>query len=312
MGPILNVVFPVFAIMLAGYVSGRFRILGNESSEALNRFVYFIALPALFFISMARVSLDEVFNLPFLAAYGGGVVATFLLAFVVARFAFPNRLGALGLGGLSAIFSNTGYMGIPLLMLAFGEAGMLPAIITTILNGAIIMAVAIALLELDVHQGKGGLTVLRGVLGGILRSPLVISAVAGLAASGFGIPVPKAVGTFCDILGASAGPCALFAIGLFMVGKSFTAGMTEVSWLVLLKLVFQPLVTWWLAFHVFTMDPIWAAGALIQSALPTGALVFVLAQQYGIYIQRSTAVIMISTVISLATLSALFIYLGIG
>ncbi len=312
MGPILNVVFPVFAIMLAGYLSGRLRLLGNESSEALNRFVYFVALPALFFISMARVSLDQVFNLPFLAAYGGGAVVTFVLAFVVARFAFPNRLGALGLGGLSAIFSNTGYMGIPLLMLAFGEAGMLPAIITTILNGAVIMAIGIALLELDVHQGKGGLTVLRGVVGGILRSPLVLSAAAGLAASGFGIPVPKAVATFCDILGASAGPCALFAIGLFMVGKSFTAGMTEVSWLVLLKLLVQPLITWWLAFHVFTMDPIWAAGALIQSALPTGALVFVLAQQYGIYIQRSTAVIMISTVVSLATLSALFVYLGIG
>ena len=312
MGPVLNVVFPVFAIMLAGYACGRFRILGNESSEALNRFVYFIALPALFFVSMVRVSLDQVFNLPFLAAYGGGVAVTFALAIVVARLAFPNRLGALGLAGLSAIFSNTGYMGIPLLMLAFGEAGMLPAIITTILNGAVIMAVGIALLELDVHRGKGGLTVLRGVLAGILRSPLVISAVAGLAASGFGIPLPKAVATFCDILGAAAGPCALFAIGLFMVGKSFTAGMTEVGWLVLLKLLVQPLVTWWLAFHVFTMDPVWAAGALIQSALPTGALVFVLAQQYGLYIQRSTAVIMISTVVSLATLSLLFVTLGIG
>src|SRR3546814_11255231 len=60
------------------------------------------------------------------------------LAVAVAKYAFPNRLGALGLAGLSAIFSNTGYMGIPLLMLAFGEAGMLPAIITTILNGAVL------------------------------------------------------------------------------------------------------------------------------------------------------------------------------
>src|SRR3546814_7057058 len=83
------------------------------------------------------------------------------LAVAVAKYAFPNRLGALGLAGLSAIFSNTGYMGIPLLMLAFGEAGMLPAIITTILNGAVIMAFGIVLLELDVHQGKSRLVVLR-------------------------------------------------------------------------------------------------------------------------------------------------------
>lgn len=298
--------------MAAGYAAGHFRLLGSESSEALNRFVYFIALPALFFVSMARVSLEEVFNLPFLGAYGGGAAATFVIAVAVAKVAFPNRLGALGLAGLSGIFSNTGYMGIPLLMLAYGEAGMLPAIISTILNGAVIMALGIILLELDVHQGKSRLVVLKNVLRGVVRSPLVLSAVAGLLVSGLGIPLPQALGTFSDILGASAGPCALFAIGLFMVGKSPTAGITEVSWLVFLKLLVQPLITWALAYHVFTMEPVWAAGALVQSALPTGALVFVLAQQYGIYVQRSTAVIMASTVLSLITLSALFVYLGIG
>lgn len=312
MGPILNVVFPIFAIMAAGYAAGRFGILGKDSGEALNRFVYFIALPALFFVSMARVSLDEVFNLPFLGAYGGGAAATFVIAVAVAKYAFPNRLGALGLAGLSAIFSNTGYMGIPLLMLAFGEAGMLPAIISTILNGAVIMAFGIVLLELDVHQGKSGLVVLRNALRGVVRSPLVLSAVTGLLASGLGLPLPQAVATFCDLLGASAGPCALFAIGLFMVGKSPTAGATEVSWLVFLKLLVQPAITWLLAYRVFTMDPVWAAGALVLSALPTGALVFVLAQQYGIYLQRSTAAIMASTVLSLFTLSALFVWLGIG
>ncbi len=312
MGPILNVVFPIFAIMAAGYAAGHFRILGSASSEALNRFVYFIALPALFFVSMARVSLDEAFNLPFLGAYGGGAAAAFLIAVVVAKFAFPNRLGALGLAGLSANFANTGYMGIPLLMLAFGEAGMLPAIVSSILNGAVIMAFGIVLLELDVHQGKGSLVVVKSALRGVARSPLVLSAVGGLLVSASGLPLPQAVSAFCDILGASAGPCALFAIGLFMVGKSPTAGMTEVSWLVFLKLLIQPLVTWWLAYHVFTMEPVWAAGALILSALPTGALVFVLAQQYDIYVQRSTAVIMLSTVVSLVTLSALFVWLGIG
>lgn len=312
MGPILNVVFPIFAIMAAGYAAGRFGILGKESSEALNRFVYFVALPALFFVSMARVSLDQVFNLAFLGAYGGGAAITFVIAVAVARYAFPNRLGALGLAGLSAIFSNTGYMGIPLLMLAFGEAGMLPAIISTILNGAVIMAFGIVLLELDVHQGESTMVVLRNVLRGVVTSPLVLSAAAGLLASGLGIPLPQAIATFCDLLGASAGPCALFAIGLFMVGKSPTAGMPEVSFLVVLKLLVQPAITWLLAYHVFTMEPVWAAGALVQSALPTGALVFVLAQQYGIYLQRSTAVIMASTVVSLVTLSALFVWLGIG
>ena len=60
------------------------------------------------------------------------------------------------------------------------------------------------------------------------------------------------------------------------------------------------------------MEPLWAEAAVIQAALPTGALVFVLAERYGTYTQRSTAVIMVSTVFSVVTLSALFGYFGMG
>jgi predicted permease len=312
MSAVFNVVLPVFAIMLAGYLAGRFRVLGEPSSEALNRFVYFVALPALFFISMARVSIGEAFNGPFIAAFGGGMAVTFGLSMLVARIVFPNRLGALGLHGLSAVFSNTGYMGIPLLLIAYGEAAMLPGIIATVLNGTLVMALGIAIVEVDLSRERGGGRVLRHVAAAVAKSPLVISAAAGLAVSAVGLTVPVFIATFCDLLAAAVGPCALFAMGLFMVGRSFTAGLGEIGWIVLLKLIVQPAVTWWLAFRVLDMAPVWAASAVILAALPTGALVFVLAQQYNLYVQRSTAAIMISTVVSLATLSLLLIGLGIG
>ncbi|MEX2409246.1 MAG: AEC family transporter [Rhodovibrionaceae bacterium] len=312
MEPIVNVVLPVFAIMLAGYLSGRAGLLGEASSQALNGFVYYIALPALFFVSMARVPVAEVLHGPFLIAFGGGMLATFGIAMLVATFVFPNRTGALSLHGMSAIFSNTGYMGIPLLVIAFGEVGKLPAIISTVVTGVVAMGLITAILEIDLAENHGPLTAVRNALAGVLKSPLVMSAGAGLAYSAVGYPLPQPVETFGDLLGAAAGPAALFAIGLFMVGKSFTAGMGEVGWVVALKLLVQPAITWWLAFGVLQMDTLWAQAAVIQAALPTGALTFVLAQRYGTYIQRATAVILISTVASVVTLSALFIYLGVG
>jgi predicted permease len=164
----------------------------------------------------------------------------------------------------------------------------------------------------DLSRERGGGRVLRHVAAAVAKSPLVISAAAGLAVSAVGLTVPVFIATFCDLLAAAVGPCALFAMGLFMVGRSFTAGLGEIGWIVLLKLIVQPAVTWWLAFRVLDMAPVWAASAVILAALPTGALVFVLAQQYNLYVQRSTAAIMISTVVSLATLSLLLIGLGIG
>jgi predicted permease len=311
MTAIINVVLPVFAIMLAGYLAGRFGLLGDASSDALNRFVYYGALPALFIVSLSRVGSGEALNWSFIAALGGGMLATFVLAIAVAVFAFPNRLGALGLHGMSAIFSNSGYIGIPLLITAFGEAGKLPAIIGAVITGAVIVPIAVVIIELDLSRGARPLVILRHVVLAVARNPLVLAAGAGLLLSILGLGLPRPIATFLDIMGAAAGPCALFAIGLFMVGRSLRAGPVEVGWLVALKLAVQPAITWWLAYKVFTMPPVWAASAVILAALPTGALVFVLAQQYNIYLQRSTAAIVISTIVSVLTLSVLFVVLGL-
>lgn len=307
---VVNVVLPVFAIMAAGYLCGRFGLLGQGSSQALNGFVYYVALPALFFVAMARVPVGDVLNVPFLLAYGGGVVILAALAVVAARLLFKLNLAELSLHAMSAIFANTGYMGIPLLFVAYGDAGRLPAIITAIINGAIVVGTVTVLLEVAQHKGSGAVTVLRKAASGVVRSPLVVSAVLGIGASALEIELPAAVQTFCDLLGATAGPAALFAIGLFMVGKHLRHGLSEVLWVTLLKLIGQPLITWWLAYELLHLEPIWAASAVILAALPTGALSFVLAQRYESYIQRATSVIMVSTVLSLVTLSLLFVALG--
>ena len=186
---------------------------------------------------------------------------------------------------------------------------MVPAIISTVLNGAVMTALGIAIVEADLGRGGRRRDLLRHVALGVIKSPLVLAAAAGLLVSALGLGLPRALATFCDLMGAAAGPCALFATGLFLVGRSITSGAAEVGWLVALKLLVQPLVTWLLAYHLLELDPVWAASAVILAALPTGASVFVIAQRYGIYVQRATAAILVSTVLSVVTLSLCFLVL---
>lgn len=313
MQAVVDVVLPVFGLILVGYFAGRFKILGQESSEALNNFVYFFALPALLFVGMARVSAQDVLNLPFLAAFLGGIVIVFVLALVVARFAFPGGGAALALGALSSVFANTGYMGIPLFLTAFGPDGVLPAVIAAVAMAALVMAAGVVMIELALSAGSGFAKALTNVGRAVALNPLVIGSVAGFAWNAAGLGLPKPVATFADLLGAAAGPAALFAIGLFLASQSLNALMggrraIEVVWLLLLKLVVQPLVTWWIARQV-GLDQFWTASAVILSALPTGALIFVLARQYGVYVERASAVILASTVVSVVTLSAIMVLL---
>jgi len=306
----LDVALPVFGIMAAGYLIGRFNILGQASTAALNGFVFHVALPALFFIALARAPLDDIMNLPYLAAVIGGQIGVFLLAFLVAFYCFPGSLGTRGLNAIAAIFSNTGYMGIPLLITAFGPQGALPAIIATVVNGAMMMALGTAILEVDKSKEKGGSAgrIAWDAAKGVARNPLVRSAVLGIGWTLIGLPIPKPLGTFCDLIGAAAGPCALFAMGLFLVSQRITSGLGEVGWVSFLKLIAHPLLTWWLAALVLEMEPLWVASAVIMAALPTGGLVFVLASQYQIYLQRSAAIILISTILSVITVSAILAY----
>lgn len=309
MTPVLNVVLPVFAIILAGYLSGRRALLGDANSDALNRFVYWMALPALLFGSMARVPVRDVFEIPFLLAFVGGMAITFAIAVLGGGALFPNRLAGRTLQGLAAVFANTGYMGLPLFLTAYGPERMLPAVIGTVFNAAIAVGAAVIVIEIDLSQAARLRHLARDVLLALVRNPLVTAPVAGLLFSATGLSLPKPVETFCSLLGAAAGPCALFALGLFLVGRRFAEQPAELAWITILKLVVQPAITWVLAVPILHMDPVWASAAVLLAALPTGALVFTLAQTYGVYVERASAATLVTTVVSIVTLSAVLLLL---
>ena len=307
MEPILNIVLPVFAIIATGYLCGYFKLLGAESSEALNLFVYWVALPALLFRAIANVDLAELLNVNFLAAYVGGILAIWVAALVFARVVYGHGLANGALHGMNSVFANTGYMGIPLAITAYGEAAALPAILASVLNAALVVGLATMLLELAQTRGKGVFGALADVARSLVRNPMLVAPVLGALWAATGFALPKPVDAFTEIIGAAAGPCALFAIGLFLVGRPMSEGIGEVSVMTATKLLVQPAVTAALAFFLFPMAPMWTKVAILMAALPTGATSFVLAQAYHTYIQRTSATILITTVLSVITVSAFFV-----
>jgi hypothetical protein len=307
MEPILNIVLPVFAIVGAGYLCGVRGILGEDSSVALNSFVYWVALPAMLFRAMAKVDLERVFNPEFFIGFLGAIVVIGAISVLAACLLFRRNLAEAAIHAMNGVYGNSGYMGIPLALTAFGQAAALPAIVATVINTALVVAVAVFLIEFGTKGGGSKLRVLGNVLSAMARNPMLIAPALGLcwATSGLVLPVP--VDTFTGILGAAAGPCALFAIGLFMVGKPRSEGRAEVGVMTLTKLAVQPLVTALMVLVILPVDPLWAKVAILMAALPTGAGSFVLAQAYGIYVLRTSSMILTSTVLSVATISVFFI-----
>ncbi|MEZ5667815.1 MAG: AEC family transporter [Alphaproteobacteria bacterium] len=309
MSAIFEVVLPIFAIIAAGYGCGRAGLLGAASSEALNGYVFYVALPALFFLSTAGAPLEQVLVWPYIATFLGGIAVSAALAVAVGRFAFPIGRREQVLHGMAAIFSNTGYMGIPLLTQLYGEPGILPAVIGTLCTGTLVMPLCMAALQATADDRGGALAGMARGLGMVARNPFVAATALGLVwAALFGpATLPDPAQRFCEMLAATAGPCALFAMGLFMVGRSIASGWRESLWLTVVKLTVQPALTFVLARWVFALDPFLTACAVVLAGLPTGTLVFVVAQRAGLYVQRATATIILSTAVSVVTLSVILV-----
>jgi predicted permease len=307
---VINVALPVFAIMLSGFLAGRLHLLDDAASYAINQYVYWFALPAVLFISLARTPLADVLNVSFLCVFIGSTLLVYTIAWLIGVFSNAPGSGHHAQQGLAASFSNTGYMGIPIFIAAWGPEHTLPAIVATVALSAVMLTIAVIAQELIGKVGDLSDTV-KDLVKALSRNPLVISAVAGLLWTAFRLPIPLALNNFFTISAGSAGPCALFAIGLFLAGRRLHFDRRELGWIVGLKLLGQPAITWILATALFPMDQFWMGAALLLSALPTGSLTFVVAQRYSVYVEQTSQVIFISTLLSLPLLAGLLaIYAG--
>jgi len=304
--PVLGAVLPVFGLVACGYLAGRFGLVTQASSHALNQFVYAFALPAMLFIAVYRGSLDEILSGAFLLAVVGATLGTALVGFLLSHWHGAGPAEST-MRALNASFANTGYLGIPLVTVAYGERAALPAALATVATNIVSFALAIVCLELFVNPRRGGV---RRALGGVVRSPLIWPIALAVSLVAFEVKIPLALERFSTLLAAAAGPCALFAIGLFVSQLSIREGAAASWQSTLLKLVLHPLLMALLAFYALDVDPFWAKIAVICAALPLGATAFVLAQRYRLLEAETSTGAVISTAASVITVSLVMAFLS--
>ena len=248
-----------------------------NASVELNRFVVWLALPAQLFNFAANSGWQTLWQPGFIAAFFLSCLIVFLLVFLISWI--RNRdLAAASFNGLSASYSNTGYMGIPLCALALGQDGLAPAIISTFIV-FVMFALATVLIEIGILSHKKSHEIVWSVLKSLCTNPLLIAPVAGLAWATGGLTLYDPIAQVIAFLAAASTPCALVSIGLFLIQKS-TAAPVQAWTISLAKLILQPLIAWVIAGPILELPDLWVSAIVILSALPTGTGPFMLAQYY--------------------------------
>lgn len=305
-------VLPIFGLIFAGWAVRRLGALGEGALTELNRFVVYLALPALLFDVVVTARPAEIWQPGFFAAFFLGCAAVFAVA-ALASLWRRRGLADVAIAGLNAGYANTGFMGFPVALAALGPGAQAPALLAVLATVSGVFAVALVMVEIAAQRagtGKGALAL--NVIKSLAKNPLITAPVLGGLMLALGLHLPQPAERMLSMLGAAASPCALICLGLFLAEKreAHAADRAATAALSLMKVVVHPAITWLLASYVFRLSTPLVHAAVLLSALPTGTGPFMIAEFYKRDATVTARVVLVTTVLSVATLTALIAGMG--
>jgi malonate transporter and related proteins len=312
---VLAITFPFFALVLAGYLAARRRMLPFEAISGLNTFVLFFALPCMLYRFGASTPIAQLLDPLSLLTW---VLCALLLVAATVKSSMNARIrwNDAAFGALVAAFPNTGFMGVPLLVALLGAAAAGPAILTILIDLVVTSSLCIALSRLDGADEHGAATAAKNALRGVALNPMPWAIVLGGLSSAFGwkpvAPVMNTVGLLAD----AASPVALFTIGAVLARSQFVAAQGEQGPLpardfvpvALIKLVVHPLLVGAVGLGLraagLPLDPFALHVMVLVAALPSASNVSLLAERFGADTGRIARIILLTTAAAFLTFSA--------
>ena len=289
---------PFFCLIGLGFGAGRSGFFPPEATAYLTKFVFYFALSAMLFGFAANLSMADLLNPRAAAAYLWACGALYVLVMAIA-FLRRARMEEALIEAHCSIIGNTGFLGVPLLVVLLGPDSV-PMVLLILTIDLIVFSSLFTIIITLSRDGRVDSDLPRKLLVAVAKNPMVMAMVLGLAWAATGFAMPGIANDFLTLLGAAATPCALFAIGASLADKKVER-LAIVSWLSFGKLVLHPALTAFAALVLFGVD-LQSAGVLIAAAaLPVAGNVFILAQHYNAGPARVSATILVSTLVSIAT-----------
>ncbi len=288
MQQIFSIVFPIFAIVLVGYLYGRRHAPDMAAANQLNLDIF---VPALIFHVLSQKSFEleayqELALASLLVVLGSGVLAwgvARLLNYEAKTFVPPM------------MFSNSGNMGLPLALFAFGEAGLPAAVVLFIVENTLHFSVGMKMLD---H---------RTSLIGILRIPMVLATVAGIAFSLTGWVLPNVLSVSIEMVGQVAIPLMLFSLGVRLTGvdlRDWRIGVIGALVCPATGLIILLMITPFLDLPALQYGQL-----LVFSVLPPAVLNFMVAEKYNQEPRKVASIVMLGNLGSLLVIPLALAYI---
>lgn len=310
--PVFSALIPVVFLISVGFIAGRAGWIRAEAIKDLSNLVFMVLTPALLFRTMSTVRVEQI-NFKPVAMYF--LAALLLFAGMLAWKGWSRRSAVLA---LAVTFGNTVMIGIPLIGLAYGQAGLVTLFTLISVHALVLLTLATVVLELVAARderaaGQGGqrpmaLTVLAAVKNGIIH-PVPLPIMVGLLFAQTGLILPEVIDKPLHLLGTAFGPVALVLVGVTLTQVQVGPHLKNALAISLLKNLTLPCLVAVVGL-VSGISGLPLAVMIVTASLPMGANVYMFAQRYEVAQDLITASMTVSTVLGLATTTLVMSLVG--
>jgi predicted permease len=300
---VIDVIAPVFVIVLIGYLAVRTRIYPASGINALVAFTNNFAAPMLLFRAMLTLdfakALDAKIILPFYVAALSG----FVLGIVLARTVFKYRPGEAVSVGFSALFTNTVLLGIPIIQRAYGVEALPIMFLIIGFHAPSLMTIGMLTMELSRRDGRPLHVALLDAFKRIVTNPLLIGIACGVALNLSQLELPKVLDDATEMMVQAVLPTALFGLGAALTQYSLKKAVGPAAAMSLIKTVLHPVLAWVMLGPILGMPHDIVRVVVLLAAMPSGINAYIFATYYNRALDVATSTVLLSTLLSVLTIS---------
>jgi len=309
---IINTIAPVFLLIGLGFALRLGRFLSEDFARSLNRLAYWVGLPCLLFYKVALTDHDFASaGKTFAVVFGATIVAvvvSYLTAFMMriptaswGTFVQGGHRGNLAYIGLAIVIYSLPDVGKDLQNAELVRSTEAIAVLVLAMIVPVYNFISVTVLLVSKHQIDRG--IFSRVFRGVITNPLIIASVCGLGYSFLFDSLPLAIGRSLNALGQMSLPVALMAIGASLTGKKVVCENFKPAVAAsLIKVVVAPLAGYAIA-RAIGLDSGEMLVAMVLLACPTAVASYVMTQEIGGNAPLSARIVVISTILSAASLA---------
>lgn len=302
---------PFFALIGLGYFAGRFKLISAEGVNGINSFILYFAMPALTLHVLTKLPIEQVFEWRFMASYGATSVTVFLGMVLFQRLVLKTDAKLASVRAVCLAWANAVYLGLPIMLVLHGEKGLIIPMWTIVIDLMVTATLAMIFLEVAQSESTSILAILKKIARGLYTNLFFLSVVACFAILLLEIPIPGPIADLADFLADAAAPAALFAIGAGLATHKVEGSYSELAAFSIMKFILAPNCCAFFAYVVFDLPGWLAMSTVVISCLPVAGNCFLIAKRYNSGVATSSALILITTLISLPVLAIVIWWYGL-